>query len=99
MQEALEKLIVLIVAIVVCIIVEAMKKAGLGKSKDANKSYYELISIALGILINILLNLNNITAMVIVQGLVSGWASNGLYDLISKYWPPKAITTTDTTVK
>lgn len=85
MNDALTALINIIVAIVVCIIVEALKKAGIGKSKDTGKDYYLLISMGLGIVICVALDFGNITVMSFLKGIVSGWASNGLYDYLSTY--------------
>ena len=42
--------------------------------------YIPLIMLVLGTIISILSNLNNIDASVILQGMVSGLASTGLYE-------------------
>lgn len=47
--------------------------------------YIPLIVGVLGVIINVLSNLNNITVHTIAGGLVSGLASTGLYELFSKF--------------
>ncbi len=91
MQEVLEKLIVIPVAIVVALVMEGLKKAGIGVSKDATKNYYPLITMALGIAFTMLWDLSQsgITVTTLFVGIVSGWASNGLYDVLSAYLPLK----------
>lgn len=46
--------------------------------------YIPLIMLVLGTLINILMNLNNIDATVILAGMFSGLASTGLHQVFSK---------------
>ena len=47
--------------------------------------YIPLIVGVLGVVINVLSNLNNITVHTIAGGLVSGLASTGLYELFAKF--------------
>ena len=47
--------------------------------------YIPLIMLALGTVINVLMNINNINAEVFLGGMLSGLASTGLHQVFSKF--------------
>lgn len=76
-----------IVVVGICLCVGYIIKNSLGFIPN---KYIPLIMGVLGLIINILMNLNGITAEVVLGGLFSGLASTGLYEmfrnLIDKEW-------------
>lgn len=56
-----------------------------------SNKYIPLIMLILGVVINILCNLNNINETVILSGMVSGLASTGLYEAMRNLLQKKEI--------
>lgn len=56
-----------------------------------SNKYIPLIMLILGVVLNILCNLNNINETVILSGMVSGLASTGLYEAMRNLLQKKEI--------
>lgn len=56
-----------------------------------SNKYIPLIMLILGVVINILCNINNIDAVVILSGMISGLASTGLYEAMRNLLQKKEI--------
>lgn len=56
-----------------------------------SNKYIPLIMLMLGVVINILCNINNIDAVVILSGMISGLASTGLYEAMRNLLQKKEI--------
>lgn len=50
--------------------------------KKFNNQYIPIVMLTIGTLINVLINLPNINAAVILGGMISGLASTGLYEAL-----------------
>lgn len=56
-----------------------------------SNKYIPLIMLVLGTVLNILCNINNIDAVVILSGMISGLASTGLYEAMRNLLQKKEI--------
>lgn len=56
-----------------------------------SNKYIPLIMLILGVVINILCNINNIDTVVILSGMVSGLASTGLYEAMRNLLQKKEV--------
>lgn len=56
-----------------------------------SNKYIPLIMLILGVVINILCNINNIDAVVILSGMISGLASTGLYEAMRNLLQKKEV--------